>query len=36
MREFHDTTAISFARQFQELGWINEDAIAAIVEGGSE
>jgi ankyrin repeat protein len=30
MREFHDTTAIGFARQFQEPGWINEDAIAAI------
>jgi ankyrin repeat protein len=30
MREFHDVTAIEFARQFQEPGWVNEPAISAV------
>jgi ankyrin repeat protein len=30
MREFHNVTAIEFARQFQEPRWINEEAINAI------
>jgi ankyrin repeat protein len=34
MREFHDVTAIGFARQFQEPGWVNEAAIAVIREFG--
>ena len=36
LREFHDATAIDFARQFQEPGWVNEAAIAAIREHGGE
>jgi hypothetical protein len=34
MHEFHDATAIDFARQFQEPGMVNEAAIAAIREAG--
>lgn len=34
MHEYHDVTAISFARQFQEPGWVNEAAIGAIREFG--
>jgi ankyrin repeat protein len=30
MREFHDVTAIEFARQFQEPAWANEPAISAV------
>jgi ankyrin repeat protein len=30
MHEYHDVTAIGFARQFQEPSWVNEAAIAAI------
>jgi ankyrin repeat protein len=33
-REYHDVTPIGFARQFQEPQWVNEDAIAAIIEHG--
>lgn len=36
MREYHDVTAIGFARQFPEPRWVNEAAIAAIVEYGGE
>lgn len=36
MHEYHNVTAIGFARQFQEPGWANEDAIAAIREYGGE
>lgn len=36
MREFHDVTAIGFARQFQEQGWVNEAAIEVIREFGGE
>jgi len=36
MREFHDVTAVGFARQFQQPAWINEAAIAAIVAAGGE
>jgi Ankyrin repeat len=37
MREFHNVTPIGYARQFQEPNWMNELAIAAIVErGGTE
>lgn len=32
MREYHDVTAIDFARQFQEPNWVNELAIAAILD----
>jgi ankyrin repeat protein len=32
MREYHDVTAVDFARQFQEPAWVNEPAIAAILE----
>ncbi len=34
MREFHNVTPIGYARQFQEPNWVNEQAIAAIVEYG--
>lgn len=34
MREFHDVTAIGFARQFQEPHWANADSIAAIRQYG--
>jgi ankyrin repeat protein len=34
MREFHNVTPIGYARQFQEPGWVNGPAIAAIVERG--
>jgi ankyrin repeat protein len=34
LREFHDVTPIGYARQFQEPGWVNGPAIAAIVERG--
>jgi ankyrin repeat protein len=34
MREFHDVTPIGYARQFQEPNWVNEPAIAVIVERG--
>jgi ankyrin repeat protein len=36
MREYRDVTAISFARQFPEPRWVNEDAIAAIGQYGGE
>ena len=36
MHEFHNVTAIGFARQFQEPEWVNEAAIAAIREYGGE
>ena len=37
MREFHNVTPISYARQFQEPSWVNDPAITAIVErGGTE
>lgn len=32
MREYHDVTAVEFARQFQEPAWVNQAAIAAILE----
>ncbi|MDB5342402.1 MAG: hypothetical protein JWP89_779 [Schlesneria sp.] len=32
--EYHDVTAIGFARQFQEPKWINDAAIEAIMEFG--
>jgi ankyrin repeat protein len=34
MREYHDVTAIGFARQFPEPKWVNEPAIAAVLEYG--
>jgi len=34
MHEYHDVTAIGFARQFQEPPWVNEAAITAIQEYG--
>ncbi len=34
MREYRNVTAIGFARQFQEPGWVNEAAIEAIEEFG--
>ncbi|HUY90382.1 MAG TPA: ankyrin repeat domain-containing protein [Pirellulales bacterium] len=36
MREYHDVTAIGFARQFQEPSWVNEAAIEAIRQHGGE
>lgn len=36
MHEYYDVTPIGFARQFQEPGWINEAAIAAIRERGGQ
>jgi ankyrin repeat protein len=36
MREYHNVTAIGFARQFQEPQMVNEDAIGAIREYGGE
>jgi ankyrin repeat protein len=36
MREFHDVTPIGFARQFPEPAWINQSAIAAIIEHGGQ
>ena len=36
MREYRDVTPIGFARQFQEPTWVNEAAIAAILEYGGE
>ena len=36
MFEYHDVTAIDFARQFQEPHFVNEAAIAAIREHGGE
>lgn len=33
-REYHDVTAIEFARQFPAQGWVNEPAIKAIQEYG--
>ena len=36
MREYHDATAIDFARQFQEPRFVNEAAIAAIRENGGQ
>jgi ankyrin repeat protein len=36
MREYHDVTPIGFAHQFQLPNWVNEAAIAAIVEHGGE
>ena len=32
MREYHDVTAIGYARQFPEPKWVNDAAIEAIVE----
>jgi ankyrin repeat protein len=34
IREYHDVTAIDFARQFPEPKWVNDAAIAAILEYG--
>jgi hypothetical protein len=34
MREFHNVTPVGYARQFQEQGWVNGPAIAAIVDRG--
>ena len=34
MREYHDVTAIGFARQFTEPKWVNDAAIAAVLEHG--
>ena len=34
MREFHDVTPIGYASQFQEPAWVNDPAIAAIMERG--
>ncbi len=34
MHEYHNVTAIGFARQFQEPPWVNEAAITAIQEYG--
>jgi ankyrin repeat protein len=34
MREYHDVTAIGFARQFQEPTWVNEAAIDVIRASG--
>jgi ankyrin repeat protein len=34
MHEYYDVTAIGFARQFQEPKWVNEAAIAAILQYG--
>jgi ankyrin repeat protein len=34
MSEYHDVTAIGFARQFQEPKWVNNAAIEAMVEHG--
>ena len=34
MREYRDVTAIGFARAYQEPGWVNERAVAAIREFG--
>jgi ankyrin repeat protein len=36
MREYRDVTPIGFAREFQEPGWVNEAAIAAIREHGGQ
>ena len=37
MREFPNVTPLRYARQFQEPRWVNEPAVAAIVErGGTE
>ena len=37
VREFHNVTPIGYARQFQERGWVNGPAIAALAErGGTE
>jgi ankyrin repeat protein len=37
MREFHNVTAIGYARQFQEPRWVNAPALALIAErGGTE
>ena len=36
MREYHDVTAIGFARQFQVPQWVNEAAIDAIREYGGQ
>jgi ankyrin repeat protein len=36
MREYHDVTAVGFAKQFQVPEWIDEAAIAAILEHGGE
>jgi len=34
MREYHDVTAIGYARQFPEPKWVNDAAIEAIVDNG--
>jgi hypothetical protein len=34
MREYHDVTAIGYARQFLEPKWVNDAAIAAVLEYG--
>ena len=37
MREYHNVTAIGYARQFPEPKWVNDAAIDAILEyGGRE
>lgn len=36
MREFHNVTPLSYARQFQEPSWVNQLALAAIVERGGQ
>jgi len=36
MHEYHNVTAIGFAVEFQEPGWINELAVEAIRESGGE
>jgi hypothetical protein len=36
LREYVDVTAIGFARQFQEPKWVNDAAIAAVLEHGGE
>jgi len=36
MREYHDVTAIGYARQFPEPNWVNDAAIEAVLEYGGQ